>query len=235
MQDEQRKIELCKRIHAYCEQQQWYGPDGCKGVYEERMHRGYYDAEGNLHVQPVDAALLHRIFEFPPATDEQIRATEEALGIPLPPMLRLLYTQVANGGFGPAYGITGARDGYYFGEDGCYETIDQCTNSDPSIQYIDLETYERTLDDPTYFELPYHVKPAFLLDLCYQGCGSASCIDGKRGRVYYIYAVGEMIEDGDWEGTVGYRLEAESLEDWLDTWLEGEQSSGLENRHRLPF
>jgi len=34
----------------------------------------------------------------PPATEEQVRATEAELGVPLPPLLRMLYTEVANGG-----------------------------------------------------------------------------------------------------------------------------------------
>ena len=50
---------------------------------------------------------LRESFEFLPAADEQIRATEQALGFSLPPFLRTLYTNVANGGFGPT-GITGA-------------------------------------------------------------------------------------------------------------------------------
>lgn len=40
------------------------------------------------------------IFDYPPATEEQLRATEESLGRPLPLLLRLLYSEVANGGNG---------------------------------------------------------------------------------------------------------------------------------------
>jgi hypothetical protein len=36
--------------------------------------------------------------EFPPATEEQVRLTEERLGFELPPTLRRLYLEVANGG-----------------------------------------------------------------------------------------------------------------------------------------
>lgn len=36
--------------------------------------------------------------EYPPATEAQVRATEDALGFPLPPLLRLMYQEVANGG-----------------------------------------------------------------------------------------------------------------------------------------
>ncbi|WP_201390004.1 SMI1/KNR4 family protein [Ktedonobacter sp. SOSP1-85] len=52
------------------------------------------------------------IFAFLPATEQQVRETEQQLGFPLPPLLRLLYTQIANGGFGPGFGIIGGKDGY---------------------------------------------------------------------------------------------------------------------------
>ena len=37
-------------------------------------------------------------FDYPPATEAQIRTTEQRLGFALPPQLRLLYLEVANGG-----------------------------------------------------------------------------------------------------------------------------------------
>jgi hypothetical protein len=49
---------------------------------------------------------------FSPATEQQIKETEQQLGFPLPPLLHRLYAQVANGGFGPGYGITGVIGGY---------------------------------------------------------------------------------------------------------------------------
>lgn len=51
-------------------------------------------------------------FAFLPATKQQILETEQLLGFSLPPLLRLLYTQMANGGFGPGNGIIGAIGGY---------------------------------------------------------------------------------------------------------------------------
>ncbi|WP_405829710.1 SMI1/KNR4 family protein [Streptomyces sp. NBC_01176] len=47
----------------------------------------------------------------PPATAEAIAAAEEAIGFPLPPLLRRLYVEVANGGFGPNEGILGVSGG----------------------------------------------------------------------------------------------------------------------------
>jgi SMI1 / KNR4 family (SUKH-1) len=51
-------------------------------------------------------------FAYSPATEEQLVAAEQALGIPLPPLLRTLYSQIANGAFGPHYGLIGALAGF---------------------------------------------------------------------------------------------------------------------------
>ncbi len=46
-----------------------------------------------------------------PATPGAVTEAEEIIGFPLPPLLRRLYLEVANGGFGPAQGILGVRGG----------------------------------------------------------------------------------------------------------------------------
>jgi hypothetical protein len=46
-----------------------------------------------------------------PATPEAVAEAENVIGFPVPPLLRRLYLEVANGGFGPAEGILGVRGG----------------------------------------------------------------------------------------------------------------------------
>src|SRR5258708_6812995 len=43
----------------------------------------------------------------PPATEAEVNAAEAELGFSIPPLLRRLYTEVGNGGFGPNYGLEG--------------------------------------------------------------------------------------------------------------------------------
>ena len=50
----------------------------------------------------------------PPATAQAIAEAEEIIGYPLPRLLRRLYTEVANGGFGPESGIVGVRGGHAY-------------------------------------------------------------------------------------------------------------------------
>ncbi|MCM2422348.1 SMI1/KNR4 family protein [Streptomyces sp. RKAG293] len=46
-----------------------------------------------------------------PATPVAVEEAESVIGFPLPPLLRRLYLEVANGGFGPGEGILGVRGG----------------------------------------------------------------------------------------------------------------------------
>jgi len=114
---------LFTRIREKCQQQHWFGsdyenpftqPEWMGGV--ARATRRWYESRGMRHAIERDTDLpslpVYTNFEFPPATEEQLRAIEEILGFPLPPLLRALYAQLANGGFGPRYGIMGALGGY---------------------------------------------------------------------------------------------------------------------------
>jgi hypothetical protein len=51
-------------------------------------------------------------FAYPPASEVQLLVIEAALGFPLPFLLRTLYAEIANRGFGPDAGIQGALGGY---------------------------------------------------------------------------------------------------------------------------
>lgn len=213
--------QFCARIVERCERQQWYGPDGGAWGY-----RGYFDSDGKLHAREIRHDY-RKGFEFPPATEEQLRATEQALGFPLPPLLRALYAQVANGGFGPDYGITGARGGFYQGGDGRYQTVDMCADSDPTVQYVDLAGRQWKRSNSELIEIRHGIKhgnpevidlsrekwPAHFLHLCYSGCSEDYYLDGVGGHVFHAsYGIEEN----------SFSHEADSLEEWLELWLQCE-------------
>ncbi|MFI7034418.1 SMI1/KNR4 family protein [Microbispora rosea] len=56
------------------------------------------------------------------ASSEAVAEAEEAIGYPLPSLLRRLYLEVGNGGFGPHGGIIGVR-GYDFWKSDIFEDI----------------------------------------------------------------------------------------------------------------
>ncbi len=49
----------------------------------------------------------------PPATAEAVNSAEAAIGFPFPPLLRRFWIEVANGGFGPGYGLFGIEGGFF--------------------------------------------------------------------------------------------------------------------------
>ena len=118
---------LFERIRQKCQHQGWYGGDLLSSTarQDDPQRTG---------------------FAFPPASEEQLAATESALGFSLSPLLRAIYAEVANGGFGPGTGLRGAIGGEGSGvvlNNGEDESIVGCYASDRNhAQLIDLADYE---------------------------------------------------------------------------------------------
>jgi hypothetical protein len=182
-------------------------------------------------------------FIYPPASEEQLQITENVLGYSLPPLLRMVYAEVANGGFGPGYGITGAWGGFSVNGDGRYDTIDRCTDTDPKLSYVTLAILDTGPNsEPFVVDLPYspwieHSQnqwPAKCLHLAYGGCGCDFWLDVSTGRIYYgepnqIPMPNEFLQrtTGDPEATslewtVHFERVSSSLEIWLEAWLQGD-------------
>jgi len=101
---EDASTALFERLRERCRQLRWYGPYDENSNWVEERYDPASDHGGRLLAR-LDARAPQKLgFEYPPATEDQLLATEAALGFPLPPLLRALYAQVANGGFGFGYG-----------------------------------------------------------------------------------------------------------------------------------
>ncbi len=203
---------LCECIWQKCQRDSWYG-----GRQVER----YAELD---HPQRWG-------FAYPPASQEQLRATEAALGFPLPPVLRALYAKVANGGFGPGGGIQDALGGYGSSSyDMLATTIvddyDRCRQVGYTemghrgpVQLIDLANYEgqwkRGSGKEDLLLLPHEVWPEQLLSFEDLGCCMQACLDCKTGCVLCTAPSGNNEE-------YELRLIAPSLEDYLERWLRGE-------------
>lgn len=199
---------LFERLQAHCRQRQWYGPD----IY-------YNDKAFNR--RPGGPWILHdfRADFFPPATEEQLRLSEEMMGVSYPPALRTLYLHLANGGFGPAYGLVGAFCGYHdaMNKNKDHQYLLHESVVQPSVPkdrtFQDLESYEQEFGNPKMIDIGPDVWPTVwsksLIYLCEWGCGRSSYLHAHNGRVYF--------QDEE-------RLfrQADSLEEWLERWLQGE-------------
>lgn len=136
------------------------------------------------------------------ATPATIAAAEASLGFSLPALLRRVYLDVANGGFGPGFGIVGVRGGW-------------TTDRGNTIEDLYEEMSDSTTEDPRW------VWPVALVPFVDRG-GSFVCVDATtpEGRIaeWDPDELDGRGRDGGW--TRSFREVATSLEAWLDAWLE---------------
>lgn len=105
-------------------------------------------ATASARIDLISAGVPSR---FAPGTIEELDAAEAELGFALPVLLRRLYSEVGNGGFGPGAGLLGVKGGY-----------------------TDLDG--RTLAE-SYLALRAQGWPMGVLPLCELGDGARSCVD----------------------------------------------------------
>ena len=155
-----------------------------------------------LRRKPKSKDVLGNEFRaFPPASENAVAATERRLGFNLPQTLRQIYLEVANGGFGPGYGVIGVEGGF---------------TDDLGHTVADLyESYRRP--DP---EDPSWQWPEAFLPICHWGCGVYTVVDcGRQPSPVYFADVG-VKEPGEEMETI-LLPHKPSFEAWLGDWLDG--------------
>ena len=191
----QRYKLLCTTIQQRCASQHWCGPEFL----------------GPTKVYGVTKDDPRRVsFEFPPATERQLHETEDILGFALPAVLQALYTQIANGGFGPAYGFRGIQDGNPQRGGTIPEFF--LSREDVSIKFFDLKGDEAQPEKDFLF--PYTQWPRSLVPLMDWGCGMDISIDCTSGHV---------LQCAPWDAN-NYQLTylEDSLKEWLQRWIQDE-------------
>ena len=156
----------------------------------ERLKRRAHDPR-----QTTDMADVIRSVARPPASRELLDAAEQTLRFPLPSLLRDVYANVGNGGFGPGYGLLPV-------DDGVDETIVERTQT---LQLPDP-------DDPLWR------WPHGLLVVCHWGCNIYSCLDCTKPAALVI----RFDPNGHDPGTPwndAFLTETSSFQDWLEGWL----------------
>jgi hypothetical protein len=136
----------------------------------------------------------------PPANPAEVDAAETALGFAVPQVLRRLYTEVGNGGFGPNYGLEGVPTIPPVPGHADIVALYECYNWEPPPDY------------------PVHVWPGGWVPLIGGGCNYIECVDFLRPP----NAVALFDPDNtDVERPVVQSLRpvADSLEARLEAWL----------------
>lgn len=195
-----------ERIRGHCRKREWFGP--------EILAPGRFFQPDKFDIRSTAD------FRYPPATEKQLAETERLLGFALPDVLRALYAEVANGGFGPAYGIVGAAGGAPH-PGGWYKDIaDGYLMRPPNVRWVDfaqLVTAQepgkwidlRSDEESDDIENRWYERPEYLLSFCYWGCTTEHAIHARTGRIYAVV-------DG-----IAFAYWAPSLEVWLEQWLDG--------------
>jgi hypothetical protein len=130
---------------------------------------------------------------LPPCRPEDVDRLEERLGLTLPPLLRRMYVEVGDGGFGPGDGILGL-DG--------------------------LAREHRSYAVELAVEQELGEWPATLLPLCQLDDTLIACIDcsDPAGPI-----IGFEVDDIDFDEGEGFdeafRPRSPALHQWLDDWL----------------
>ncbi len=148
---------------------------------------------------------------YPPVTEAQVEAAEARLGLQLPPVLRELYTTVANGAdfFGPGKSLHGIIDDGPNGRPDA-PTIEEFVGEGP--RPFDAETVDLLRTYPGSYVLGDAGDPAGLVTLAHVGCNVYVHLDGFTG---HLYLRDDHYENGEFVAGA-YSWCAPSLQEWLE-------------------
>jgi hypothetical protein len=136
-----------------------------------------------------------------PATQEQLADAERRVGFALPPLLRRLYAEVANGGFGPGPGILGVTGGWK-------------NDHAKTIEDLHAEMLEAVQENGSW------IWPAGLLPIADHD-GVYVCVDASarphRIVEFDFEELDEEGRDGGWSRA--FSDASPSFEAWLTDWL----------------
>jgi hypothetical protein len=154
----------------------------------------------------------------PPVTVEDLARAEAQLGFELPSFLRRLYLEVGNGGFGPGYGLFPLHD----------HSPSSAPLTDSLVaSYLGMRSMsQKDIDEHWTDE---EEKPALWpergLMLCDWGCNIYSCLNCASPDLP-IFRM-----DSNENFMVEWAIEAPSLQQWLEAWIDGKPLFDLDWEH----
>jgi len=139
----------------------------------------------------------------PRVTEEAWYQTEASIGFSLPPLLRHLYFEVGNGGFGPGYGLRGAIGGAK--DDNGWDLVGY---------------YRLWFEEPP--ESPAWKWPRGLVGLNDWGCAIVSCVDCRDPSfpmIGFDPNVLDVEEPASWQRS--FVSEGMTFDEWIGAWAAG--------------
>ena len=139
---------------------------------------------------------------YPPAHTHEVKGTEQVLRFSFPKVLQQLYTEVANGGFGPGYGLIGLDTG-----------MPDYTGLALAQAYFQARQPDAQPSSTVW--------PALLLLLCHWGCGIYSCVDCSTPDLSVLRFDPNKLNSEPQRGRA-FSPEATSLTIWMTRWVNDE-------------
>ena len=136
---------------------------------------------------------------LPPASASNLQRAEALIGCSLPETIVHIYSAVANGGFGPGYGLVGIGGG-------------RVGFTDWRGQRHCEQQYAILRQDPD-FSWPVHLLP-----LCDWGCGIFSCADASHPDAPMHTAFSDLLCDDPPHAVVPANC---TFAEWLRAWADG--------------
>ncbi len=123
---------------------------------------------------------------------------EQELGFALPDLLKALYLQVGDGGFGPGFGLFGALSGHYLSDE----------------PFTLAELYRRSLHATRWHDGSPAGWRERMLPICEWGCDFLGCIDCTDGD-FSVY-----LSEFD-ARPVAFHPQHVTFRDWIEAWADG--------------
>ena len=133
-----------------------------------------------------------------PTSIEVIQNTEKEFGFTIPPLLKEIYIQVGNGGFGPGYGVMGVPGGF---------TDDQGS---------DILSLYKSYCEPDPEEPSWQWQNG-LVPICHWGCVIYTCVNCIEPS-FPVYSVDVGMIDEDLSLESNLKLESDSFNNWISSW-----------------
>jgi hypothetical protein len=177
----------------------------------EEFSTGRPLVSGGLHHEPMTEIeqLLRRVAEqagttrpwgrptLPePVEETALARAEAALGFPVPKLLAALYLRIADGGFGPEYGLL--------------PLLDSRPSNEPAAVPQYLADRESGRGDP---DRPW---PEGVLPISHWGCGMYACVDCRTPEGTVL-----LYEPNADEAAHAWYVDAPGLAEWLQNWIDG--------------
>jgi len=134
---------------------------------------------------------------YPPVSSDELEYAEQRLGFHLPHLLRKMYLQVGNGGFGPGYGFLALNK-----------------NGSPNY-HMNLVDWYLECTNPSHESF----WPRDYIVVIDWGDGITSAVKWTDPDSPVYRCNGDQYEEGSFEQVM--KLESPSLKTWLQDWLNG--------------